>query len=440
MYVVIIYVLSILFFTKKMKVNLLKTVCCLFLPTLLLAQESGSKFSLSGTIRPRYELRDGYKSFLSDNVKAGQFVSQRTRLDAGFVEKDQYRVFLSVQDVSVWGDQPQLSDGRSNKLSVHQAWGEFNLSPIFSVKAGRQEIVYDDVRIFGNVDWTQQGRSHDAFLVKLHKGAWKADLGFAYNQETEVLEEAAYALSGYKSMQYLWAHHSADKLGASFLFLNNGLQVMDGTDLSIDYSQTLGTYLLYDVNESLRLHGSTYYQMGDDGAGRDLSAWYFALSAAYKINDTWGTSLGLEILSGNDYDNTDKNNAFSPFYGTNHKFNGHMDYFYVGAHANSVGLNDFYATVNYKKEKFSAFLTGHYFGAQGDMGKDAAGKDWDQYLGFELDLGLGYQVMPNVTFKGGFSQMFGSDGLLALKGASADTHKDRATWAYLMLVFTPKFL
>ena len=33
----------------------------------------------------------------------------------------------------------------------------------FAFKVGRQEINYDDARIFGNVDWAMQARSHDAF-------------------------------------------------------------------------------------------------------------------------------------------------------------------------------------------------------------------------------------------------------------------------------------
>ena len=67
------------------------------------------------------------------------------------------------------------------------------LSESTSVKAGRQEIIYDDHRIFGNVDWAQQGRSHDAAIV-----GWSGpdDLvlhaGFAFNQESERLTGTFY--------------------------------------------------------------------------------------------------------------------------------------------------------------------------------------------------------------------------------------------------------
>ncbi len=37
--------------------------------------------------------------------------------------------------------------------------------------------------------------------------------------------------------------------------------------------------------------------------------------------------------------------AFTPLYGTNHKFNGWMDYFYVGNHGSSIGLQDINAKI-----------------------------------------------------------------------------------------------
>ena len=55
------------------------------------------------------------------------------------------------------------------------------------------------------------------------------------------------------------------------------------------------------------------------------------------------------MQSRNDYNgDASENKAFTPFYGTNHKFNGFMDYFHVGNHANSVGLIDIYTKVKTK--------------------------------------------------------------------------------------------
>ncbi len=420
-----------------MKKRLLLVFWSLFLaPSLLIfGQGEAGKFSMSGTLRPRYEFRDGYSSLLQPSDEASQFISQRTRLDLNYLKNKQFNIFISVQDVRVWGDTKQLTKGENNQFSLHQAWGELWATPLISIKAGRQELVYDDHRILGNVDWAQQGRSHDALLVKYQKEAWKAHLGLAYNNQQESNSKQAYTTSNYKSMQFFWGNYSAEKWQLSLLALNNGIELMSSPDLDVNYSQTFGFYGLLNPCSGLKLHASAYMQTGKDAADRDLSAWYAAFSANMKINDEFSATLGAELLSGNSTDTqADENNAFTPLYGTNHKFNGHMDYFYVGNHMNSYGLNDLYATLNYKKDKWSCFLTGHYFAANGDMGSNL-----DQYLGFELDLGLKYTVSKEVSIAAGYSHMIASENMEALKGLAGQDPNRNANWAYLMLVFRPQF-
>ncbi len=54
-----------------------------------------------------------------------------------------------------------------------------------SFKIGRQALIYDDVRLLGDLDWLQQARRHDALLVKaLHHG-WQVDLGAGFNQNSD---------------------------------------------------------------------------------------------------------------------------------------------------------------------------------------------------------------------------------------------------------------
>src|SRR4029078_1365430 len=54
-----------------------------------------------------------------------------------------------------------------------------------SFKIGRQALIYDDVRLLGDLDWLQQGRRHDAILLKaMHKG-WQVDLGAGFNQNSD---------------------------------------------------------------------------------------------------------------------------------------------------------------------------------------------------------------------------------------------------------------
>jgi len=84
-----------------------------------------------------------------------------------------------------------------------------------------------------------------------------------------------------------------------------------------------------------------------------IEAMYFALDVIAQVTENFSIGAGVEYLSGNDLlDNERKEkNAFIPLYGTNHKFNGWMDHFYVGNWgAGFPGLIDIFVPLKYNKE------------------------------------------------------------------------------------------
>jgi hypothetical protein len=395
----------------------------------LLTVQSYAQLTISGELRPRAEYRNGYKTLTPNDVDAALFVSQRTRLNTQFVSED-YTFFISLQDVRVWGDVKQLNTSDNNGLALHEAWGQVKFSPNFAVKLGRQEIIYDDSRMFGNVGWAQQGRSHDAAIFKFGNENYKLDFGIAYNQDKEALFGNIYTIGGnYKAMQYAWFHKNWNNVKASFLFLNNGLQNV--IDEEIRYSQTLGTHLKFKAANNLNVAVNAYLQTGKDVAEKDLSAYLVGLDLGYKASSKVNVGLGVEIQSGNNYDgDVSENKAFTPFYGTNHKFNGFMDYFYVGNHGNSVGLVDIYAKIGTKlgeKSSLTAFV--HSFSAQSEIASNV-----DKGLGTELDLVYSHKLNKDVSIGAGYSQMFASEGLEVIKN-NADGNSNN--WAWLMVTIKP---
>ena len=395
----------------------------------LMAVQSYAQLTISGELRPRSEFRNGYKTLTPDDSEAALFVSQRTRLNTKYVTDD-YTFFLSFQDVRVWGDVKQLNVADNNGLVLHQAWGQIKFNPNFALKLGRQEIVYDDSRMFGNVGWAQQARSHDAAIFKFGNENYKLDLGIAYNQDKEALFENLYTVAGnYKAMQYAWFHKDFNNVKASFLFLNNGLQNVGAEELR--YSQTFGTHLKFKGSDALSINANAYLQTGKDVADRDLSAYLVGLDLGYKASSDWNFGLGFEMQSGNDYNgDASENKAFTPFYGTNHKFNGFMDYFYVGNHGGSVGLVDVYVKAKTKlgeKSSLTAFI--HNFSSQAEIGDGV-----DKQLGTEIDLVYGHKLNKDVTIGAGYSQMFASEGLESLKG---DFSGNGNNWAWLMITIKP---
>lgn len=404
--------------------NLYKNIALVTL--ILMSSFSQAQLKVDAEIRPRAEYRHGFKTLFPNHVDPALFVSQRTRLNLNYA-KDNMIFFLSFQDVRVWGDVPQLNVADANGLGVHQAWAAIKLDPNFSLKIGRQEVIYDDSRIFGNVGWAQQARSHDLALFQFRKQRFKMDVGLAFNQSKERLTGTTLTTPRtYKALQYAWLHNDWDNFSGSFLFLNNGLQSPNG----LKYSQTIGTHLK-TVQQKLSLTANLYYQFGNDAANKDINAYLLGLTADYAFSKEFKLGLGLELLSGNDYNTAaGKNNAFTPFYGTNHKFNGFMDYFYVGNHMNSVGLLDIYTKAKFTlhpKSSLTGFL--HNFSAAADINATA-----NRQLGTEIDLVYAYTYTKNIGLKIGYSHLFAANSMEILKG---NTDNNTNNWAWVMLTIKP---
>ncbi|TRZ42290.1 alginate export family protein [Robertkochia solimangrovi] len=397
---------------------------------LLHAQE----FKASLDFRDRFEYRHGFGNLFPDDADPAAFVRQRARINLGYTS-DRIEAMFSIQDISTWGDTRQiLPADDNNSLMLFQAWVALKLNTSWKIKVGRQPISYDNQRILGGLDWAMQGRTHDAALLQYKGERWGTDLAFAFSQSGEPITGNSYDITGffsYKTMQYAYLYKDWNGSRFSFLFMNNGFQSYNA-DQEADGTynrQTTGAYFKFPAGK-FNFEGNFYYQFGKANANSDLSAYDFILEAIYKPGKT-AFGIGLEILSGTDQDGDSKNHSFFPLYGTNHKFNGFMDYFYVGNHANNVGLNDINAKVNVKTgDNSSLLIKGHYFAANGKLTNDA-----DPYLGTEIDIVYSNKFWNVATVNAGYSQMFASEGMSLIKGDLP--HDNLNNWFWIQLIVDP---
>lgn len=390
---------------------------------------SAQDFGIDLQLRPRAEYRHGFKTLVPDAADATTFISQRSRLNFKYGSEN-LNAFVSFQNVRTWGDVNTLSGKDVNGTAIHEAWAAFKLNGDFSFKMGRQEIIYDDARIFGNVDWAQAGRSHDAFIATYQPNAThRLDVGIALNEEDETLFKTDYNVNNYKNFQYAWYHTRVDKVNLSLLALNTGFTFQDEDGIQdVEYHQTLGTHLSFGQNE-LKADASAYLQTGKI-AHRSLSAYNLAANLYYQMAPNFNLGIGAEYLSGTDTDATSgKNKSFNPLFGTNHKFNGLMDYFYVANHINSAGLLDIYVPLKFQQDKLNLQLVPHIFSSAAKVGNQN-----DTYLGTEIDFVLGYKIANNIDFQAGYSHMFASETMEVLKGGN---RKNTTNWAWAMFVFKP---
>ena len=102
------------------KFTLLKKILVLTMFVGLLGNYAFAQFSLSGEVRPRMEYLHGYSTLTDKDADPAGFASQRTRINFNY-SHDRIKMGVAMQDVFLWGAQPQLFS-TSNSVSFHQAW------------------------------------------------------------------------------------------------------------------------------------------------------------------------------------------------------------------------------------------------------------------------------------------------------------------------------
>ena len=413
----------------------------------LISSEVQAQFSLDAQIRPRSEFRNGYQSLKTQGDNPGAYIQQRSRLTFSGKYTD-YEARISVQDVRVWGNTPQQVANAGNLTFLHEGWGKVYFNPKWSVKFGRQEISLDNQRVLGAADWAQQGRTHDAGIFQFQDSSLTVRLGGAFNQDGVSNIGTVSTLASYKSIQFLWVNEKRGPFSLSALFLNNGLQVVRYTNTARtdsvtydNYSQTLGTNLDYKKN-GLTLNVWGYYQFGTDGDSNNttIEAYDIGVDANYNLSENFVVTGGAEFISGtSEVENGTRNRSFTPFYGTNHKFNGYMDYFFVGNHLRNVGLNNYYLKGKYSTEKYFLGLAAHAFYANNDVRDEFAQNDpnlpilerADPFLGWEFDFVFGYELKKNVSIRGGYSQLLSTQTMEFLKNEG--DRNQLQNWAWLQI-------
>ncbi|MEM6629636.1 MAG: hypothetical protein AAF694_08180 [Bacteroidota bacterium] len=400
-----------------------------------------AQFTLSAEVRPRTEFRNGFKTPTTSENDPAFFTEQRSRLYLDFTDK-KYRFRLAFQDVRIWGEQGQIFKQEDGNTFLSEAWGQYFFDGKSSLKLGRQIISYDNQRILGGLEWAQQGRRHDAFVYQFQdkEKNTKLHIGAALNSDDDVPEPAYlqspsasfYSVGGnYKYMQYGWLNQAVKGGSFSILALNTTFQ--NPVDSSTYTKQTLGGTGSFSLGKTLSVGGDIYYQTGKIQSA-DLDALLAGVNLTIKTSVT-PLKFGVEYISGQDDDASSEGGKvtnFSPDFGTNHAHNGLMDYFFVGPANGNVGVTDFYLKTKFKLKKGTLLVNMHEF-LTGSTQLDASGNELSKAMGFETDLVYAVSLGKGIGFNLGYSHMFATDTMLALRPGDEKSNN----WAWMMITFKP---
>lgn len=444
-----------------MKKVILSALFLAALPSVVQAQEEENtpenSFTLSAQLRPRFEYRNGAYEPLQEGEKPAILINNRTRLNLDYHHGDQLQLFLSFQNVNIWGQAPQVQvKDRTGGLSVFEAYAALPIYEDLNIKIGRQMIVLDEDRIFGSLDWHPAGRAHDAININWKNDKLTLRSFFAFNQnylEGNITSgnvnnpKGQFFAPGGQPYQHLEAVHAhydfAPTQGLSVLVANLGQRndLVDDNDYNM---QTIGFHYR-GKSDALRYGAEGYLQTGKsaiskkkDGSitpSKDKQAFLLAALVGYQFTPAFSATLGLDYLSGNDNTNdTAKDKAFNPFSGTNHKFYGFMDHFYV-SYSPSVGLLNPYLNLNLKtSDKGSLSFTGHYFRSAGKIAGTQDNKT--RHLGVEGDLVYTHKIQQYVSLQAGYSLFVPSSSYNDLRGLH--NVRKQQDWLWCSLNINPK--
>ncbi len=300
-------------------------------------------------------------------------INQRTRLNLDY-RSNNLDVFLSLQDARVWGQQDpregqtgtstQVTPTTTFPLYFFEAYAEPHFGNKFSIRIGRQRVIYDNQRLFAENNWRLPGNSHDAIrFIYNNKVDFTTELLFAYNQSGENLFTSKYQplVPNYKD---LIVHYLNWRTGKNFIL--TALNSMDGYQSSIPakYKTTYQRFNTGGRVEFVTKHWyatiAAYDQFGKDSSGKKLRAYYLQPEIKYTAG-AFSVRFGMEYMSGADSStHPSEDKSFYPLYNVSHSFMGNLDIFDVPQDFNYAGMINPYLHFLYQNGK-DCFTNGKSF-------------------------------------------------------------------------------
>lgn len=411
------------------------------LKTATTAPKTQNSLNVGFEFRTRSEYRYGYRVLPVNDTTGTFFTNQRARLVLDFKTK-KFDFRASLQEARVWG----MQDGAAPTIPVtfFEVYAEPKLSDKFSIRLGRQRIIYDNQRLFAENDWRAPANAHDAVrLIYNNNTNFTTELIGAYNQSAENILRSNYKPTGFNNYKSLTVHYLNYKLSKHFTLLT--LNTADGYQSSVPTAYTT-TFMRYTSGGRLEYSAynwyatmSGYYQYGKDSSGKKLDAYYLQPEIKYT-NKAWTVRLGMEYVSGHDANKpVEKDNNFVPLYGVAHRFMGNMDFFTrFPGDVSSAGLINPYLFLWYQKGKIFLRAENHLFYSQSNY--VFKGENLKKYLGFETDLRINYKFTSYAELEGGVSMAFVTNSMAVIRNPKvADPEAVHKTpyWSYVSFKFTP---
>jgi len=409
-------------------------------------------FKFGGELRPRVELAD--QSVGAKKNQKNTFTTQRTRINMRAIVNKDVSGFIQIQDVRTWGGSspttapPSLTQtGTSvsaSGLDIHQAYIDLkNIQDTgVSLKLGRQEMVFDEHRLIGNIGWIQQAQTFDAARGSIALGDGVDFTAFfartvaidTHPTLKNTINNAATFESSFSGARLTYNLGGKDRITPYFYYALNpsrtGAANAAGTTNTIpnvaDNIKYAGAYFLKHIGGfRVRIDGA--YEFGNVNNATSINAYMATVAVGTNLDIASGANLTLwyDYLSGDDNPNDLTVHTFTTPYATNHAYYGHMDKF---LNIPRQGLQDIAIKFWIKPTaKLKLIIQAHQFlSAKTSNTPGTPPKN----LGQELDLHAKYPIAKNTMLVLGYSHYFGNG---TVNGAVTGDSTLNSNWAYAMM-------
>ena len=374
-------------------------------------ETSAVKFTPSGQYMLRFRTESRDKNDWT-NDKYNVYFRHRARLGMK-IEWKMLTAFVQLQDVRRWGSEASpLGDFSADGFDAHQAFLKVNLADGLDTTVGRQEIVFFNHRLIGNVIWIEQAQSFDALRLtytgldgKLFVDAFYAPLMNSLDSGTGKRADIVGLAAAYK---------------VSPAFVPELTVIRDTSEIQ-QFSRLTAGLRVHGAVSGFKYDVEGYYQLGTQGpsdAEVDIGAFLAAVHARYTFDMAGKLFIeGFgEFLSGDDDTTDNKFKTFNTLHATNHKFYGEMDFFLnIPRDTDNKGLMDVGGAIGlspYKKLKMS--LVAHLFSAMEKRDGEAAfGTELDVKFSWKFNKHLKYDVFYGIFLPGAGLENGGHDDATA---------------------------
>ena len=400
---------------------------------------------LKGEIRPRYE----YADVKDNDVDAGQAFTARTKLVASSdklfgVENLSANIGLISVNNFGWNEYDSKYNDANDNPIYNPGKGKYDVikDPQYAMisnadinykinktllHAGRSQVNLDNQRFIGTVGWRQLERSYDTVFV--------ADNSV---ENLNLLAAWVYGLQGVgagptTNTNSILLHASYEftpelKVTAYDYMIAN---TDDTIGLALTGKAEVGAKLSYRAEYAMQRDNTMKY--GSNAPSKKVNSSYYNFDIAADIS---GIIVGAnyEFFSGDDAIDDEETKNFVPHLGTNHKFNGWADMFFVTPNGSPTGgLIDMNGKIGYVAKGFGKVLAVyHQFTADKKMDNLDNTAQTDD-LGSEIDF-LYANKVPGVK---NLSLLL--KGALYSKGEAKDWTNDKQVyWAQLDYKFSTK--